>query len=33
MQPDIRIQSVTLGEVRLTVELMDGRAIWAPLVW
>jgi len=30
---DIRVRNVTLDEDRLTVELMDGRAISAPLVW
>jgi len=30
---DIRVRSVAIDEDRLTVELMDGRAISAPLVW
>ena len=30
---DIRVRAVTLNDDRLTVELMDGRAISAPLVW
>jgi len=30
---DIRVRNVTLDDDRLTVELMDGRAISAPLVW
>ena len=30
---DIRIRDVALDEHRLTVELMDGRAISAPLAW
>jgi|GEM_PF-4555575 len=30
---DIRVRSVSLDEDRLTVELMDGRAIAALLAW
>ena len=30
---DIRVRSVSIDDDRLTVELMDGRAISAPLVW
>lgn len=30
---DIRAKSVTIEDERLVVELMDGRAIAAPLVW
>ncbi len=30
---DIRVRSVVIDDDRLTVELMDGRAISAPLVW
>jgi len=30
---DIRVRDVTMDEHRLTVELMDGRAISAPFVW
>ena len=30
---DIRVKSVSLDADRLTVELMDGRAIAAPLAW
>ncbi len=30
---DIRAKSVTIEADRLVVELMDGRAIAAPLVW
>lgn len=30
---DIRVRDVVLDEDRLTVELMDGRAISAPLAW
>ncbi len=29
----IRVKSVSIDEDRLTVELMDGRAIAAPLAW
>jgi hypothetical protein len=30
---DIRVKSVMLDDERLTVELMDGRAVAVPLVW
>ena len=30
---DLRVKAVTLDEVRLSVELMDGRAISVPLSW
>ena len=30
---DTRVKSVTIDSDRLTVELMDGRAISAPLAW
>lgn len=30
---DIRVKSVSIDADRLTVELMDGRAISAPLAW
>ncbi|HEX5775115.1 MAG TPA: DUF2442 domain-containing protein [Caulobacteraceae bacterium] len=30
---DARVKSVTIDADRLTVELMDGRAISAPLAW
>ena len=30
---DTRVKSVELDDDRLTVELMDGRAIAVPLVW
>jgi len=30
---DIRVRGVSMDEHRLTVELMDGRAISAPFVW
>jgi hypothetical protein len=30
---DTRVKSVSIDADRLTVELMDGRAISAPLVW
>lgn len=30
---DIRVRTVAIDKDRLTVELMDGRAISAPLVW
>jgi hypothetical protein len=30
---DIRVKSVMLDDERLTVELMDGRALAVPLVW
>ena len=30
---DIRVRSVSIDEERLSVELMDGRAIAVPLAW
>ena len=30
---DIRVKSVAIADDRLTVELMDGRAISVPLAW
>lgn len=30
---DIRVRNVAIDDDRLTVELMDGRSISAPLVW
>jgi hypothetical protein len=30
---DIRVKSVSLDDERLTVELMDGRAVAVPLAW
>jgi hypothetical protein len=30
---DIRVKSVALDDDRLTVELMDGRAVAVPLAW
>lgn len=30
---DLRVMSVQIDDDRLTVELMDGRAISAPLAW
>lgn len=30
---DLRVMTLSIDEERLTVELMDGRAIAVPLVW
>lgn len=30
---DLRVRTVAVGDDRLTVELMDGRAIAVPLAW
>ena len=32
-ETDLRVMSVSIDDVRLTVELMDGRAISVPLAW
>lgn len=31
--PDVRVTTVTVDDDRLSVELMDGRAISVPLTW
>lgn len=33
VEADIRVSDVTFAEEMLTVELMDGRSISAPLAW
>lgn len=33
VEADIRVSNVTFAEEMLTVELMDGRSISAPLAW
>ena len=32
-ETDLRVMNVSIDDDRLTVELMDGRAISVPLVW